>query len=60
METLSSVATESRAYSATRLTLRGDGTLGPYTCEPMYHQQYLLKNPNGYRCHSASGVKVPR
>lgn len=21
-----------------------------------YHQQYLLKNPNGYRCHSASGV----
>ena len=25
-----------------------------------YHQQYLLKNPNGYRCHSATGVKVPR
>ena len=25
-----------------------------------HHQQYLLKNPNGYRCHSASGVKVPR
>jgi peptide-methionine (S)-S-oxide reductase len=24
-----------------------------------YHQQYLLKNPNGYRCHSATGVKVP-
>jgi peptide-methionine (S)-S-oxide reductase len=25
-----------------------------------YHQQYLVKNPNGYRCHSASGIKVPR
>lgn len=24
-----------------------------------YHQQYLLKNPNGYRCHSATGIKVP-
>lgn len=26
-----------------------------------YHQQYLSpsKNPNGYRCHSASGVKLP-
>ncbi|WP_240617390.1 peptide-methionine (S)-S-oxide reductase MsrA [Nocardioides speluncae] len=27
-----------------------------------YHQQYLSpgKNPNGYRCHSATGLKVPR
>ncbi|MGO4255993.1 peptide-methionine (S)-S-oxide reductase MsrA [Marmoricola sp. RAF53] len=25
-----------------------------------YHQQYLIKNPLGYRCHSATGVKVPR
>ena len=25
-----------------------------------YHQQYLLKNPNGYRCHSATGIKVPQ
>ena len=25
-----------------------------------HHQQYLLKNPNGYRCHSATGIKVPR
>jgi peptide-methionine (S)-S-oxide reductase len=26
-----------------------------------YHQQYLSagKNPNGYRCHSATGLKVP-
>ena len=24
-----------------------------------YHQQYLRKNPNGYRCHSATGVRFP-
>jgi peptide-methionine (S)-S-oxide reductase len=24
-----------------------------------YHQQYLAKNPNGYRCHSATGVTYP-
>ncbi|MCW2781022.1 MAG: Peptide methionine sulfoxide reductase MsrA [Marmoricola sp.] len=43
---------------------------GPITTEikpeqPYYyaedpHQQYLLKNPLGYRCHSATGVPVPR
>jgi peptide-methionine (S)-S-oxide reductase len=22
-------------------------------------QQYLAKNPNGYRCHSATGVAMP-
>jgi peptide-methionine (S)-S-oxide reductase len=25
-----------------------------------YHQQYLVKNPHGYRCHSATGIRVPR
>ena len=24
-----------------------------------YHQQYLWKNPHGYRCHSATGVRFP-
>jgi len=24
-----------------------------------YHQQYLYKNPNGYRCHSTTGVPFP-
>jgi peptide-methionine (S)-S-oxide reductase len=24
-----------------------------------YHQQYLAKVPNGYRCHSATGVSFP-
>jgi peptide-methionine (S)-S-oxide reductase len=25
-----------------------------------YHQQYLAKNPDGYRCHSTTGVAFPR
>ncbi|GAA1872981.1 peptide-methionine (S)-S-oxide reductase MsrA [Pseudonocardia ailaonensis] len=24
-----------------------------------YHQQYLAKNPNGYRCHSSTGLAYP-
>jgi peptide-methionine (S)-S-oxide reductase len=24
-----------------------------------YHQQYLAKNPNGYRCHATTGVTFP-
>ncbi len=24
-----------------------------------YHQKYLLKNPNGYDCHSSTGVAFP-
>ncbi len=24
-----------------------------------FHQQYLAKNPHGYRCHSNTGVKFP-
>ena len=24
-----------------------------------YHQQYLAKNPNGYRCHSTTGIQFP-
>jgi peptide-methionine (S)-S-oxide reductase len=29
-----------------------------YYAEP-YHQQYLAKNPNGYRCHSTTGIAFP-
>ncbi|MEO5653670.1 MAG: peptide-methionine (S)-S-oxide reductase MsrA [Marmoricola sp.] len=32
----------------------------PYYYAEDPHQQYLLKNPFGYRCHSATGVPVPR
>ena len=24
-----------------------------------YHQKYLLKNPNGYDCHSSTGIAFP-
>ncbi len=24
-----------------------------------YHQEYLLKNPNGYDCHSSTGIAFP-
>jgi peptide-methionine (S)-S-oxide reductase len=24
-----------------------------------YHQKYLKKNPNGYDCHSSTGVAYP-
>jgi peptide-methionine (S)-S-oxide reductase len=32
----------------------------PYYYAEDHHQQYLLKNPFGYRCHSATGVPFPR
>ncbi len=32
----------------------------PYFYAEDHHQQYLLKNPFGYRCHSNTGVPVPR
>jgi peptide-methionine (S)-S-oxide reductase len=32
----------------------------PYYYAEDHHQQYLLKNPFGYRCHSATGIKVPQ
>ncbi|MGH3412976.1 MAG: peptide-methionine (S)-S-oxide reductase MsrA [Marmoricola sp.] len=48
------------------LTRRGLGTITTeikpsptyYYAEPV-HQQYLAKNPNGYRCHAATGVPFP-
>jgi peptide-methionine (S)-S-oxide reductase len=49
------------------LTKRGYGQITteikpeqPYFYAEDHHQQYLLKNPFGYRCHSATGVPVPR
>jgi peptide-methionine (S)-S-oxide reductase len=34
--------------------------LGDFFYAEGYHQQYLAKNPNGYRCHSTTGVEFPR
>jgi peptide-methionine (S)-S-oxide reductase len=48
------------------LTRRGYGAITTeikpaptYYYAEAYHQQYLAKNPNGYRCHSATGVPFP-
>jgi peptide-methionine (S)-S-oxide reductase len=32
---------------------------GEYYYAEGYHQQYLAKNPNGYRCHSTTGLPFP-
>ena len=32
---------------------------GPFYYAEPYHQQYLHKNPNGYRCHADTGVPYP-
>ncbi len=29
------------------------------SCDYCYHQQYLAKNPHGYRCHATTGVPFP-
>ncbi|MBE7187336.1 peptide-methionine (S)-S-oxide reductase MsrA [Jatrophihabitans endophyticus] len=34
--------------------------LGEFYYAEDYHQQYLAKNPHGYRCHSTTGVTFPR
>ncbi|HEY3737302.1 MAG TPA: peptide-methionine (S)-S-oxide reductase MsrA [Jatrophihabitans sp.] len=34
--------------------------LGDFYYAEDHHQQYLAKNPDGYRCHAATGVKFPR
>jgi peptide-methionine (S)-S-oxide reductase len=31
----------------------------PYYRAEEYHQRYLEKNPNGYDCHSSTGVNFP-
>lgn len=34
--------------------------LGEFFYAEGYHQQYLAKNPNGYRCHAATDIPFPR
>jgi peptide-methionine (S)-S-oxide reductase len=31
----------------------------PYYLAEEYHQRYLKKNPNGYDCHSSTGINFP-
>ena len=61
------VAREVTARYQPELTRRGFGEItteigpaGDYYYAEEVHQQYLLKNPFGYRCHATSGVPVPR
>ena len=42
----------------TEIKLVEDGEPAYYYAED-YHQQYLYKNPNGYRCHATTGVPFP-
>jgi peptide-methionine (S)-S-oxide reductase len=36
-----------------------DATGVTYYLAEEYHQKYLAKNPNGYDCHSSTGVAYP-
>jgi peptide-methionine (S)-S-oxide reductase len=45
-----------RGYGAITTDIKPASTY--YYAEDV-HQQYLAKNPNGYRCHSATGVPFP-
>jgi peptide-methionine (S)-S-oxide reductase len=61
------VAREVTARYQPELTKRGFGEItteigpaGDYYYAEEVHQQYLLKNPFGYRCHAKTGVPVPR
>lgn len=36
-----------------------DANKHPYYLAEDYHQKYLEKNPNGYDCHSSTGVAYP-
>ncbi len=36
-----------------------DATLHTFYPAETYHQQYLLKNPHGYRCHQNTGITCP-
>jgi peptide-methionine (S)-S-oxide reductase len=61
------IAAEVTARYQPELTKRGyDAITTEIKPAPTYyyaedhHQQYLNKNPHGYRCHSATGIKVPR
>ncbi len=47
---------EERGYGAVTTEIV---PLGEFYYAEDYHQQYLAKNPNGYRCHSSTGVPFP-
>jgi peptide-methionine (S)-S-oxide reductase len=61
------VAEQARTIFGTTLDALGYGKIttevapaGEFYYAEGYHQQYLAKNPNGYRCHATTGVRFPR
>jgi len=60
------VAERAKAAFAQKLAPLGYGAvtteiapIGDFFYAEAYHQQYLAKNPDGYRCHSSTGVSFP-
>ncbi|MBO0882679.1 MAG: peptide-methionine (S)-S-oxide reductase MsrA [Mycobacterium sp.] len=60
------VAERARTVVAEQLAELGYGAVtteiapaGEFYYAEGYHQQYLAKNPDGYRCHSTTGVAFP-
>ncbi len=47
-----------RGYGAITTTIQPAAD-NPYFLAEDYHQQYLYKNPNGYRCHANTGLALP-
>jgi peptide-methionine (S)-S-oxide reductase len=44
---------------ATEISPLADAGDGRFYYAEDYHQQYLAKNPHGYRCHAATGLRYP-
>jgi peptide-methionine (S)-S-oxide reductase len=64
----SEIAESSKAQYQAALTAEGIGEIVTEICSAEgvtyyraeeYHQRYLAKNPNGYDCHSSTGVAYP-
>jgi peptide-methionine (S)-S-oxide reductase len=60
------VAERAKALFAAKIAPLGYGAvtteiapLGAFYYAEAHHQQYLAKNPNGYRCHATTGVTFP-
>ena len=51
-------ALDARGHGQITTEVRPASEAGFFYAEP-YHQQYLAKNPHGYRCHAKSGVDYP-
>lgn len=46
-------------FPAITTELQPADQVGPFYPAEQYHQKYLQKNPNGYRCHARTGMHCP-